>query len=83
MATSRFYDRQFVVIDPDGNVVNVEKYEEEPRPVTFTKEEITIQCHHLEAKIAKKWAACVGEIMMVIPPAKPKEGDDKASYNFV
>lgn len=78
LATSRLYDRRFVVIDPDGNIVNVEKYEEKPQPVTFSKEEITIQCYHLEAKIEKKWAACVGDIMMVIPPAEPKEGDDKA-----
>lgn len=78
LATSRYYDRRFIVIDPDGNVVNVDQYQTEPEPVTFSKEEITIQCHHLEAKIKKKWAACVGDIAMVIPPAEPEEGDDKA-----
>jgi len=78
LATSRYYDRRFIVIDPDGNVVNVEQYQTEPEPVTFSKEEITIQCHHLEAKIKKKWAACVGDIAMVIPPAESEEGDDKA-----
>jgi len=78
LATSRYYDRRFVVMDPDGQIVDVAAYQEEEQPVTFSKEEITIQCYHLEAKIKQKWAACVGEIRMEIPPAEPEAGDDRA-----
>jgi hypothetical protein len=78
LATSRFYDRTFQVIDMDGQPVDVAKYQTEPRQVTFTKKEITIRADHLEAHLAKQWAECYGDINMVVPPAESKPGDDKS-----
>ena len=78
LATSRFYDRSFEILDMDGQPVDVELYQSEPRQVTFSKKEITIKSDHLEAHLAKQWAECFGDINMVIPPAEPKEGDDRA-----
>ncbi len=85
VASTRLYDRTFRVRDMDGREVRVEDYQKDgggvplpPSPLTFTKEEITITCHHLEAHIDKKWLACVGEIEMLVPPSEPKDDDDKA-----
>lgn len=77
LATSRFYDRSFKIIDPDGQEVKVEAYQENPQPVTFQKEEVTIECNHLEAHIEDQWASCYGDIEMLVPPAEPEEGDDR------
>ncbi len=78
LATSRFYDRSFQIIDMDGQPVDVGRYQTEPRQVTFSKKEITIKSDHLEAHLAKQWAECYGDINMVIPPAQPKPDDDRA-----
>jgi lipopolysaccharide export system protein LptA/lipopolysaccharide export system protein LptC len=78
LATSRFYDRTFQVLDMDGQPVDVAAYQTAPRQVTFSKKEITIKADHLEAHLAKQWAECYGNINMVIPPAQPKAGDDRA-----
>jgi len=78
LATSRMYDRRFRILDLDGQEVRIEDRMEEEWPVTFSKEEIRIRCAHLEAHIEKQWAACVGNVDMLIPPAEPEEGDDKA-----
>lgn len=78
LATSRFYDRTFQIIDMDGQPVDVAQYQTEPRQVTFSKKEITIKSDHLEAHLAKQWAECYGNINMVVPPAEPKPDDDRA-----
>jgi len=78
LATSRYYDRSFKVLDLDGNEVKVETYEKEQKQVHFSKAEIDVLANHLEAHIAQKWADCIGNITMVIPPAQPKANDDKA-----
>ena len=85
IASTRLYDRTFRVRDLDGRDVRIEDYQQDgggiplpPTPLTFTKEEITITCHHLEAHIDKQWLACVGEIEMLVPPSEPKPDDDKA-----
>ena len=85
IASTRLYDRTFNVRDMDGRDVRIEDYQKDgggvtlpPTPLTFTKEEITITCQHLEAHIAKQWLACVGEIEMLVPPSEPKPDDDKA-----
>ena len=85
VASTRLYDRTFSIRDMDGRIVRVEDYQKDgggvpvpPTPLTFTKEEITITCQHLEAHMQKKWLACVGEIEMLVPPSEPKDDDDKA-----
>ncbi|MCB1216023.1 LPS export ABC transporter periplasmic protein LptC [bacterium] len=85
VASTRLYDRRFNVRDMDGRDVRIEDYQKDgagvplpPTPLTFTKEEITITCHHLEAHMGKKWLSCVGEIEMLVPPSEPKANDDKA-----
>jgi len=78
LATSRFYDRPFVVRDFDGRIVRVPTYQKDPEQVTFSKEGITIRANHLEAHIGEKWVEGVGNIGMIVPASEPKEGDDKA-----
>ncbi|MCB1221907.1 MAG: LPS export ABC transporter periplasmic protein LptC [Planctomycetales bacterium] len=85
VASTRLYDRRFNVRDMDGRDVRIEDFQKDqngeplpPTPLTFTKEEITITCHHLEAHIGKKWLSCVGEIEMLVPPSEPKPDDDNA-----
>jgi lipopolysaccharide export system protein LptA len=78
LATSRYYDKAFKVIDPDGHEVKVDTYQKQPEQVTFAKEKITIKCNHLEAHVAQKWVTCLGNIDMLVPPDQPKPGDDKA-----
>jgi hypothetical protein len=78
LATSRFYDKAFKIVDPDGREVKVENYEKEKQQVTFSKEKITIKCNHLEAHVGQKWVTAVGNIDMVVPPDKPNPREDKA-----
>lgn len=78
LATSRFYDRAFKIIDLDGQEVKVEDFHEAPQPVKFSREEITIEANHLEAHIEKQWVVCTGDINMLIPPAESEEGDDRS-----
>ena len=78
LATSRMYDRRFRILDLDGQEVKIEDRMDEEWPVTFSKEEIRVRCAHLEAHIEKKWAACVGNVDMLIPPAEPEPDDDRA-----
>jgi lipopolysaccharide export system protein LptA len=79
LATSRFYDRSFQVMDPDGRSVKVEDYQPLQRQVTFSKEDITIRCNHIEAHIGRKWASAVGNIEMQMRPSQPKQfGEDRA-----
>jgi lipopolysaccharide export system protein LptA len=84
IASTRLYDRSFNVRDMDGRDVRIEDYQKDssgavlpPTPLTFTKEAITITCHHLEAHIGRKWLSCVGNIEMLVPPSEPKPDDDK------
>lgn len=78
LATSRFYDREFVIRDMDGRVVRIEDYQDTIVPVTFAKKEITIRADHIEAHIKEQWMECFGHVDMVIPAAEPEEGDDKS-----
>lgn len=78
LCTSRHYSPPFTIRDLEGRVVDVAEYQREPMQVTFSKEGITIAANHLEAHIGEKWATCIGNIGMVVPPAEPKTGDDKA-----
>lgn len=78
LATSRYYDRAFKIIDLEGNEVKVENYQSTPEQVAFSKEEIRVLANHLEAHVAQKWADCIGSITMVIPPSQPDPNEDKA-----
>jgi len=77
LATSRYYDRPFRIMNLDGEVIDVAQYQAEQQPVKFSKEEITIEANHLEAHIEAQWVICIGDINMLIPPAEPEEGDDR------
>jgi lipopolysaccharide export system protein LptA len=78
LATSRFYERSFKIVDLDGREVKIETFQPQPQQVTFNKEKIIIRCNHIEAHVGRKWAEAVGNIDMVIPPDQPNPGDDKA-----
>ncbi len=56
----------------------LQTYQKEWQQVTFSKEGITIAANHLEAHISEKWATCIGNIGMLVPPAEEKASDDKA-----
>lgn len=78
VGTSRLYDKPFRITSPDGKVIDVAKYQEEPARVFFRKKELAVTANHIETHIKDKWVRGYGAIRGKIYPSEPRPNEDKA-----
>jgi hypothetical protein len=78
LATSRFHDKPFRVVAPDGKEVRIEDYEPDPRQLFFKRKEVEVFANHIEVHIDAEWVKAMGSVKGTILPSEPGAKDDKA-----
>jgi len=78
LATSRFHNRPFRVVGPDGKEVRISDYEPDPRQLFFKRKEVEVFANHIEVHVDSEWMKAIGNIKGTILPSEPKPNEDKA-----